>query len=356
MSRMTALMYGLLCVSSGIALEVQASNCCNTKWHLELEPFYAKVTDTLLSNAIFAVKTFDPAIFGDFKQLYHLDEENDWGGRIALGYDFYNCNNRGCGLSIEYTWLHQNNSNHIANNARTVAGLPVLAPAEFIDITDESSARFNTADSRLKQDYDTVDLLADKRWSFCNCYNYLRFFGGIRYFHLKEELHNHYEFNGDIESVTVHNLYRVNVDNEVNTAGPEVGASVFYHLAQGFGLTGQLATSLLYGESKSKFNNFHQLTPASVLGDVTQLTSTNHLDDTAHFIPSLSGKVGVAYQAEFCNGYSLKIEAGYRGDQYFHAANDVAYQQLLAGDDINSNCNYQNIYIAGPYLTLGVSG
>lgn len=320
-------------------------------WRVEVEPFLGLATDTLLTNSIFAVKVADPAIQGDSRILYHLDSDNDWGARLAFGYDFKNCPDSSYGWSLEYTFLNENNSRHITNNARSSAGRPVLAPAEFIDITDESSARFSNANTKFSQQYDTLDLVAEKKYFLCNC-SIIKLFGGIRYFHYREELKNNYKFVGDINGVNVHNIYDVNFENQQDTIGPRVGADIFYHIINGFGITGQIATSLLYGKSQSEFHNSYSLTPDSDLGPATQLTSSNHLDDSAQVIPAVSGKVALAYQACFRSGYSIAIEGGYRGDWYFNAINDVAYQQLLAGDDINSNSNYQDLKLSGPYLSV----
>lgn len=322
-------------------------------WSFELEPFYAKATDDLLTESLYAVKVADPAIQGDHRELYHRAFENDWGGRLAVGYTLPSCSNSNYGFSLAYTFFDNQDNRHIHNDNRNSAGRPVLAPAEFIDITEEGNARFSDVKSNLATNYSTIDLLAEKNIAFCQG-SKLKFFGGFRYFHLNEDLHNHYEFVGDIETVRVTNVYDVRFENHLDTIGPEIGARGFYHLGSCFGLVGQLSGALLYGQANSEFNNEYHLAPTSALGDTTNLTSSTHLDDSAHFVPALSGKVAISYQGSFELCRSFTLEAGYRGDKYFNAANDTAYQQLLAGDDINSKCNYQNFSIAGPFLSLTV--
>lgn len=322
----------------------------NGGWYLQVEPFYAKITDNLLTNSIFAVKVADPAIQGDFKEEYHKEAESQWAGYLELGYDFPSCTCNTYGIAIGYEFINLDHTSRIANDARNEAGLPVLAPAEFIDITDEATAKFSKAQSTFEQNLHTIDLLAKKHYYLANC-SQLTMFGGIEYFQFKEDLKNQYDFHGDIEEVTVTNLYTIHFENRLNTIGPHLGAALVYPFGCGFGLTGQLAGSLLYGESKSSFHNFHHLSPDSVLGETTELSSFNHNDYTAHFVPVLSGKVGVNYQLKL-RCVSLLLEAGYKGDRYYQAANDVAYQQLLAGDDINSTCNYQDVTVAGPYFSV----
>lgn len=319
--------------------------------YLEIEPFYAKINDTLLTNGLFAVKVADPEIQGDFKAEYSLEPKGTWGGRIGIGYAFPGCTNAFYGLSLEYTYLNQDNSECIVNDARDHTGLPVLTPAEYIDITDQMSAKFSHACSRLKQKYDTVDLLAKKNCLLQNCAHF-NLFAGIRYFHLNEQLQNHYFFKGDIENVTVSNIYDVNFSNDLDTIGPEVGAGIAYPFACNLSITGQLAGLLLYGQSKSQFNNAYRLSPQSALGDPTDLTSSYCHRHSAQVFPALSGKVGILLHAKVRQCATFEMEAGYRGDIYFNAADDVAYQHLLAGDDVFSKGNYQNIEVSGPYLCL----
>lgn len=344
-SKIFCTLFGLLIAATSYAYTPRCG------WYVDIEPFYAKATDTLLTNSIFAVKVADPAILGDYKKQYFLNLENSWGGRLALGYDFRCCGNACDGLSIEYTFFNHRNDKFINNDNRDSTGKPVLAPAEFIDITDESSARFSSAHSSLSQNYDTFDLLTHRRIFLRNC-SVINAIGGIRYLHLQERLNDNYNFMGFIGATRVQNTYHVHFKNNLNAIGPNIGSQVYYYLGCGFGLTWQVSGSLLYGESYSEFKNSYILTPASDLGPETILTSSNHHDDACHIVPALSGKVAIAYQARLRNCSYMTFELGYRGDKYFNAANDVAYQQLLAGDDINSNSNYHDFDLSGPYFSV----
>ncbi len=337
-----------------LLLSTSASAINHGGWYVKLEPFYADITDRLLTNSIFAIKVPDPAIQGDFKEQYHRDQRGDWGGYIELGFDFPNCYCSRYGVALGYEFLDLNNRTTVTNDSRTVAGLPVLAPAEFIDITDEAGAKFSHAQTHFKQEFDKINLLA-KRYFYLPCCNTVTVFGGLQYFHLKENLNNHYEFHGDIEDVTVTNLYNVHFDNKLDTAGPHLGARWDYLFYKRLGVNIEVAGSLLYGESSSSFHNTYHLAPDSTLGETTNLSSLNHNENTVQFVPAIFGKIGIDYQLR-CRCATLVLEAGYKGEHYFNAVNDVAYQQLLAGDDINSNCNYQDISIVGPYFSVTLHG
>lgn len=322
-------------------------------WYGGIEGIYAKATDTLLTNSLFAVKVADPKILGDFKEEYHREPENSWGGSIFLGYDLPSCKKTYYGLLINYTFFHQHDTDFIKNDARDASDKPVIASAEFIDITDESGAKFSDARSKISYDFDTVDLLATKNKLLCN--SHLQVFTGIKYFHLREFLKNNYHFSGDIKDVSdIKNDYHVNFSNKSSGVGPELGGQASYFICNGLSLSAHLAGSLLFSESFSQFQNRYLLTPSSTLGDETNLTSKNSHKDTGRVIPALMGKVGIGYQARLRNCSYLEIEAGYRGEKYFHAADDVAYQQLLAGDDINSNSNYQDFDLSGPYVSITI--
>jgi hypothetical protein len=343
----------LLSTVSLSTVTVQAEERIHSGFFFEVEPFYGKATDTLLTNSIFALKTPDAAIIGDFKEEYHQNVRGKGGIDLAVGYDFRCTPDSSYGVYLEYTSLDQRNTRTIINNSLSSKQLPVLTSAEFIDITDEAGAKFSNVKTRFTQDYQTLDLNADKRYFFCQGSN-IKIFSGIRYFYLREQLHNNYSFVGNLQGVNVSNLYQVHFKNKLNTVGPQVGGKIFYQFAGNFGITGQLAGSLLYGQSRSEFHNFYSRSPASALGPITSLRSANHLDNVSHLVPALSGKIGLAYQAYFNCTSALAVEVGYRGDEYFNAANDVAYQQLLAGDDINSNSNYQNFNVSGPYLNISL--
>lgn len=346
-TRLSVVIIGLLCVSSS---SLAFFPRCG--WYAEVEPFYVTVTDTLLTNSIYAVKVADPTILGDFKKQYFLNLDHDWGARIAFGYDMHCCPNYCDGLSVEYTTFDQTNRASVHNDNRTTAGLPVLAPAEFIDITDESSARFSDASSSLSQKFCTFDLLFHRILAMSHCLT-VKTTAGVRYFALKEQLRNHYNFAGFIGPTFVNNIYNVNFKNELHSVGPQIGTKMNFYVANGFGISGELTGSLLYGESFSEFHNTYNLSPGTTpLGPATSLSSFNEHDDTGHVIPAVSAKIALTYQYFLPHCSYVNVELGYRGDRYFNAANDVAFQQLLGGDDFNSKSNYQDFDLTGPFLSV----
>lgn len=348
--RTAAVLGSLMLAMSSVKANSFNPNCYG--WYFDIEPFYARLTDSLLTNSIVAVKVADPEIQGDFKQLYHLDLRGAWAYRFAVGYDLPAHDLNSYGASLEYTLYNHSDFATIINDSRNHTGLPVLAPAEFIDITDEASARFSQVHAKLRTRYETADLLAHKNIALNPCLK-IKLIAGFRYLHLKEKLNNRYEFSGSIEDIPrVINQYQVAFDNDLNAIGPQIGTAVSYRLFDNFAIRGQIAGAFLYGEANSQFNNHYHLAPSSTLGEATTLSSSNHIEDTAHALPALSGKIGISYCLPLRCCSTMLFEAGYRGEKYFKAIHDVAYQQLLAGDDINSSSNYQDFVVSGPYLSV----
>lgn len=389
--KLNCLLALLLASGTGVAIAQPSQGRCGG-WFVEVEPFYVRAHDTLLTDYPYAV-SFTEEFTGvgedigastsrEVTRFYHIDPEYQWGGRVAVGYDFASCDPCNYyGISLEYTHFDHDQDDSVHFPVDLTSSFP---PTLRAVVTGTATLDDFFADARAKLDtqFDTVDLLARKTTTYCGGTT-LRYFAGVRYLRLEEKLDVDYgpttfiEFTNDVPpptplpESTITTVDRVHFKNEFNGAGPRIGANIFVPVGcSGFGITGQVAGNLLYGESHS---NFDEVLVETEIDLPTVGTASHegteevhhHEHDTDRFIPGLSGKVGIAYTATFCNCSSFTIEVGYRGDKYFGVSDanalvhSIGIGEELAngpyiGDNqgLNKDATFHDFEFSGPYLTL----
>lgn len=325
-------------------------------WYVEVEPFYAKAKDTLLSTLPFAetsVETFfedDIELEREDSILHTFRPGRKWGFRVAAGYDFPSCNCCTYGFSLEYTYLKIDDNQRLTN----------FVDEDFEPALDDHYGFFDAdatdANVNLEYKYHAVDLLGHKNLSVCGCVD-LQLFSGARYVHLKEELNRHLFVNADLfddvisEDNTASDFFS-NYNAKFDGLGPRVGVNAFYPVACGVGIVTEVAGDLLFGVSRSDYSE--RLRDVFDEGEtVFEGRFHEHNKSDAHVVPGLSGKVGLAYRTVFCNCSSVSVELGYRGDKYFgigyHSAlvNPVDFDAGFVKDG-----SFHDFDISGPYLNL----
>lgn len=392
MFKIKKLSYSLLALTltAGVASTAQASynggyaRCGG--WYVSAEPFYERVTDTLFSRLSYSdTSFFDTSVTGN--RLGHLElsdrynsisQDDKWGFRVAVGYDFPSCNPcNNYGASLEYTHFNAENSNNtdasfVFNNTTGIFSgsiiTPLISPL-FNAISSSNSGidviGFTEANASFRTNYDTVDLLAHKNIFLRNC-STAQFFVGARYLHLKEEYRTNFEFPGfvgtfddvafSIPSAEDH----LRFNNKFDGIGPRIGANAFYNIAGGFGVTGELAGELLFGQVHSDFSENLSVAATTSEFDIFSTPAVsdefrNDQHDTNIVVPGLSGKVGLAFRTSFCNCTTLSIELGYRGDKYFGVADNAAFTESL-NNTVNTikDAKFHDVSFTGPYLSVTV--
>lgn len=353
-------------------------------WYIDVEPFYVTANDALLTKYPWAASvstitstTDTIAALSEDVQFYNYHPEEQWGGRVALGYDFPSCDYcKYYGFSLEYTHFDYDLDGRVIFGT-TSPDLPPLR-ATFSGIIADDMKAFSNASGKLESQYDTLDLLAHKNVIY-GC-SRVQFFVGARYLRLKEEANTVLGpssftdfFTGITPPValgTINAEDRASFQNRFNGAGPRLGANVVYSFGSGFSLNGEIAGNLIYGESRSNFDERLVLSEDFLpdFGGVT-LLSTEEIhhggDNSSRFVPGFSGKIGISYTAVFCNQSHLTIEIGYRGDKYFGVSDTSALIQGIAlGEQLTNTqfitsssealnkANYQDFEFTGPYLNF----
>lgn len=364
LSLVTLFVSTAVCVSAQAAVQDMKKAKCGG-FYAELEPFYARSSDSFLNTTPFAwsdASTFEigPASILRNK-FYSFDPDWNWGVRIGIGYDYPSSECCNYGVALDYTYFDSRDNQRVNGIFDTEIDLPI-EPALYPYISNQSpdELAFTNVDANLKERYHTLDLLAYRNTLACNCIN-LQFFTGARYFKLTEEFNENFYVDAQFLDSTpfLGDRASFRFKNNFDGVGPRVGVNGFYPLACNFGINVQFAANLIYGCSQSQY---HASQEDFNLGLVTERAEVNSVSNSkAHFIPGLSGKVGLSYRLAFnnCSCSSMSVELGYRGDKYFNAAETAAVSRVTSDRPSDgytpisaSDGPYADFDLTGPYLNI----
>lgn len=305
---------------------------CRGGWYIELEPFAAKINDDW-TRGRFA------SAFPTNDSNYRLhDKDYNWGGHIALGYDFISCSP--CyywGASIEYTHLDSDDNKQTSNDGFISGEFGVL---DF--------GPFTSAKADFDSKYDALDFLVHYHIATPACIQ-TQVFAGIRYARIDESLQVGYRFDPEITAFAGERELSVSVDRDFRGIGPEVGLGIFAPVYCGFGVTAEALGGYMHSRHcdhfGSRFDTF--VNGESLFNDDNCFRHENN-----DWVPFAAAHAGLAYQATLCNCSIIRLEAGYRYDRYF----DVLQTW---NDHCHCDCQFnpeerrdQDFEFQGPYLKL----
>lgn len=361
----TKLFYAMLLGFSVSTWQAQAQNSSRLPCggYGDFEIFYAQATDSLLTNFSYGYVSSDRMVVNQdeyFRNYFFIIKPSyQWGFRAAVGYDFPSCDPcANYGVSLEYTHFRQKNSDKTPRFNATGEDERQIVPLALIDsprgiLYSEGNADFETK-------YSTFDALAHKNILLNNCSN-VQLFAGIRYLYLRENYDAGYGINPIPSQGSNPILAEAHFENRFDGVGPTVGTNVFYSLCGGFGISGQLAGSLLGGQSNSEYQS-HLFADFGV-PDAFYDTVNTHPNSTL-IVPGVGAKLALAFKAKLCNGGDVGIELGYRGDKYFGVLNQSALVESLEVPDgtlavggnqkFNKDATYHDFSFKGPYLNVSV--
>jgi hypothetical protein len=374
----TLLLGGILAAGTIMSADARPYRHCGG-WYVELEGFHARASDTLLSNLPYAVtEDFEDSFLASLRS-WHVDPDETWGYRIAVGYDNPSCTCDYTGFTLEYTrWDHEEHDSIVnAIEEIDVEGTPVTSGAiDYVPISSFSSvlglgARMNYTDASARHDidYETLDFLGHKH-KICPCYVDLDCFVGVRLIDLDQRYHAHYfvnaEFLDDFPQDFVPEDH-IHIKSEFEGIGPRVGVNAFYCIGGGFGVSGELAASLLFGTTDSHYQEIFTLNDTIADDDLQYEYHEDH-SDKAQIVPGLSGKVALAYRGNVLGCYKVDIELGWRGDKYYDIAQHSALVQAASGTNdlvlperssernFDKHAHYHDFAIEGPYASISFHG
>jgi hypothetical protein len=323
----------------------------------------------------------------------------------------------------------------IATPAGEVEGsFPFVAPTTLLVPFDPSDIVGVHASSRFENN--TWDLDFGQTINV-GCNFKLRWFGGLRYSRIEHHAHSHIDFaktqvGSTLEPVLVTATFTITTvgtptatapaivtpvadvsvavrdvvrqRSEFSGIGPRVGFDANYHIGCGFGVVGNISTSLLIGDTDAHFSERIEtagtiaITPADlaattiefigplspsttslgagatpIAGAITGIEgvaagTTLFLDPTTPFehfsfrhpdqrrvVPNIDAKLGVDWTYQFCNcsRSRVTIEAGYMVSHYFDVVDRLSRADAFSPE--NRSRHVIDTSFDGPYVGVQVN-
>ncbi len=212
----------------------------------------------------------------------------------------------------------------------------------------------STANSTVKFDVDDVNLAFGH---LINLSNHIQIepFVSINTAYLKENISSTY--TGQDSN---HKDYAItsNETSDFTGAGPRLGFNSTYFITNRFGISAEMAASLLVGSlnSNTTFNSFY----SGVVGNDPAVTTTLADQSQTKVVPEIDAKVAAEYSIPFnTNGSSLTISAGYMFDDYINGIDQVVPTALVPNAFNNGtiaveSSSYQasDLSLNGPFVSI----
>jgi hypothetical protein len=339
----------LALLALGLSAPAFADNCVMVPsqqggFKVGIDALYLRPTNNDLNYA--TVIAFPTNFAAGFERNAIVDPSFDWGFYAQVGY-LFPCT--GNDLTLGYTYLRTDEKNSVDVGA-AVAGvgpvislLPVGSPLIF-----GSPLTFGSAEGKSELDLNVIDLEAGQRFT-TGAYD-MRMFAGVRYANIDETLTSVGRpfAIGAGPNTTITGVQRFK--SEYRGIGPRLGVDGRYCLNSGFGIDGNLSTSLLVGDIDSTFDAARIVTvgtPSTVVFQAKDGSRTR-------VVPVLEAKLGVDYTHIIdcrCKS-SIVFEAGYQVTNYFNVVDRPRVASSIGA--VGGTLAYQNtgsdIAFDGPYL------
>lgn len=299
---------------------------------------YLRPSVPALDYVVFIPDFTDP---GFQRTVRSVNPDYEWGFTASASY-LLPCT--GNDLVFTFSTFSRNSfddSSHLADGNELIATLTDFDATQFTvpgvtsDVSANAKAHFN---------YQTYDLTMGQH-VLVGCNTQLRIYGGLRYLNLNQRLNANYFHELSIFGVgTSQEFFLTSQRTNFKGIGPRLGIYSCYELGCGFGIVGDLAASLLAGESDSHFSQF-----ATFLDGTSATTRYNNLD-VDKVVANLTGRLGLAFIQPLNACISYKIEAGYLVEHYY----DAVYRYSSVSTTFLGNATDQcfDTSFDGPYLSL----
>lgn len=209
-----------------------------------------------------------------------------WGYRIQGSYHFHT------GNDITMTFIHYDKNSDRNGYAGEIPFAFAFEPFRL----------------RLENQFDQVNLVLGQHVDM-SAWKKVRFYGGLQFGKIRVDTTNQFlVVPPGLVRRSVSSLQRFqNADFE--GVGPVVGVDYAYNLFQGFSVTGNAATSLLYGVNR--YVSGYISGPSFVV---------NAIDSHSQriVVPTMEAKLGLKYTHEWIEG-TLNLEGGFQAINYFNA-------------------------------------
>jgi hypothetical protein len=252
---------------------------------------------------------------------------------------------------IKLNWLYLNSSDDASASA---SGSDSVAPPYYFGPLAQQ-LRGTSANSTAKFKVDDVNMVYDHIFNFANNLQLTPFIG-VDTAYLKEDITSNYTgtYTDPNAGASPYSITSYN-DSKYIGAGPRLGIDADYFFGHGFGITSEMAASVLVGSMQSN-THFLSFGNGNTTPGYTGLA--NDLDET-RVVPGLEGKLGFTYARSFLSGSMMSLELGYLFSTYFDGINQVvptalvpeAFNQGVIAVETSDSVQ-SNLDLNGPYLKL----
>ncbi len=240
----------------------------------------------------------------------------------------------------------------------------------------------NCSTARLTVNHDAIDLDFNQSINL-GCRTRIKYYAGLRFVRLNDQLnvmYNHTSFSPDdvvLEGINPNTNITtalfvdltevVNQRTNYSGLGPHFGIDFAYYLRWGFGLVGNISSSVIAGNMKKNlFEAFTRTATATVMesnidqvlvnSQFTKKTQEESSIDFAHrntIVPNIDARLGLDYTYQKCNCSHTKwtAEVGYMVSYYFN------FVERVSAVEVNNSINRSqtlDVHFNGFYVSLQV--
>jgi hypothetical protein len=344
---------------------------------------------------------------GEFKSI---DTDYDFGYRLNIGYVFPCTSND---VVVAYTHFDNHNTDCFRNPTAAFNLLTTLSSGSPVNFINEPFAgpneisffdpefRFGStgvidnfavkipsalACAEAKFEYQALDLELGQYMNV-GCRTQIRWFAGLRYASLDNNIDAHYTGTGTALDVAVTNGTGTNIgsascdvdadlhvfqESDFHGIGPRLGTHLTYYIANGFGIVGESSVSLLVGNIDRHLDDTLSflVDGTGVSGSILDETLTdthhqniieeNHPNET-RIVPNLEAKLGLNYSYQVCNCSRTTVtgEIGYMATHYWNSwaqstGTELGHNLVGCRTLTEGNWRTANNAFSGPYLSLQI--
>lgn len=296
-------------------------------FYIEAEGAYVKAADTLISNATFATTDQPISATQDLTVNYFVGVKPNWQYRLGVGYDFPSCSNVNYGLALDYSWFSDKISKETPFFTADGVQTPVIFD-QYAHATVEYKNKFQTSSLRVYRSERLNNALT------------LNWFTGLKYADISEQGSATFSID-PIPTPSSIGFKETSTKSNFKGLGPMFGLNAQYSATQNLGVKAEIAGSLLGGNNDNSFID---------LGDgLPHFAAFNN--GALNVVPTVNGRVSLAYTARFSNCSTLEIDAGYKAERYFNAMPYSAVESQV-GFVFDESATYHDFMVAGPFIEV----
>ena len=347
-----------LCYPYAVNPPISASSCCNFGGRIDFLYWRPYSDDnsfaTVLNSGAF-VSPPGPIVRSDELSVTQVDLKYDWEAGFRFGVDVgYPCNE--WRLSFDWThYLHEtptayasagnttSNLNNFIGSTQVVTLSYLQDPSFYSPLTNSPSVSptifDSSANGKWRVDYNTIDLLFQRQFYVGHRVT-LAPYAGIKALFLKQTLHSSasssYQYSfGRIQNIVPTNI-SANLCSDFKGIGIEAGFETTWDVFCNLGLYGDISSSILYGNSKSKLTG--TLNTSVPVNAISQLSTPNIVNYFAQRnVKNLKATLDLAFGIEwsgvlFSEANNFVVRAGWEEHLLFRQNTfiemDVHYQQI----------------------------